>query len=76
MNEFNVEEAVSWTMFRAAQEAVKNAPKKIPCDEDVWVSVEIRLHAESWPGETKTGRSKSTLIGSASCLYRGSEEAG
>ncbi len=76
MSGFNIEEAVGWNILRAAQEAVKNAPKEIPLNEDVWVSVEIRMHSVSWPGKTETGRSKSTIIGSAMCLYRGSEATG
>lgn len=66
---FEVEQAIGWNAFRA----MKHAPD-IPITEDVHVSVEIRIRAENWPGKTESGRSKQTLIGSASCLYRGYQE--
>ncbi len=68
MKPFNFEEAIGWQVLRAAQKAVENAPLALMTD-DVMVSVEIRAWTSSWPGKTDSGRSKSTIIGSASCAY-------
>ncbi len=70
MKPFNFEEAIGWNVLRASRQATENAPNALTT-EDVVVSVEIRAWTSSWPGETDSGRSKSTIIGSASCAYRG-----
>jgi hypothetical protein len=70
MRPFNFEEAIGWNVLRASRQAIENAPNALTTD-DVLVSVEIRAWTSSWPGTTDSGRSKSTIIGSASCAYRG-----
>jgi hypothetical protein len=71
---FDIEEVVGWTGLRAMREAVDKAPE-IPVTEDMFISVEIRMHSETWPGKTSSGRRKSTLIGTASCIYRGAKDS-
>lgn len=66
---YNLERELSWNAHRAVAAAVKDAPA-IPLSEDLMVEVEIRIYSDSWPGKTETGRSKSRLLGSASCAYR------
>ena len=68
------EEAVGWTGFRAMRVALANYPASIPDTEDVYISVEVRVHSDSWPGTTESGRSKSRKIGEAACLYRGRKD--
>ncbi len=68
MKPFNFEEAIGWQVLRAAKQAVENAPNALTTD-DVLVSVEIRAWTSSL--SSFSGRSKSTIIGSASCAYRG-----
>jgi hypothetical protein len=65
---FNFEEAIGWQVLRAAQEAVTNAPKAT-MNETVFIEVKIHAYTDSWPGTTESGRSKSRLIGHASCAY-------
>lgn len=73
MTEFNIEEAIGWNALRAATQAINQAPSILE-DEEVTISVEIRLLSTSWPGEYPSGRSKPTLIGSAACHYRNRTE--
>lgn len=72
---YDIEEVVGWTGLRAMLAAVKNAPQ-VPTTEQLFVSVEIRLHSETFPGKAESGRSKSRLVGSASCIWRGKEQDG
>lgn len=60
--------AVAWNATRALYQALENLPT-VPDDESFMVSVVIRFHSDSLPGKTVSGRSKSTIIGQADCLY-------
>ena len=75
-NEAWFEEAIGWTAFRAMRDAMRNLPAGIPATDDVYLSVEIRVRSDSWPGATESGRSKSTKIGDAACLFRGGTREG
>ena len=70
------EEAIGWTAFRAMRDAMRNLPDLLLGTDDVYLSVEIRVRSDSWPGTTESGRSKSTKIGDAACLFRGEKEGG
>lgn len=67
--QYDLEREIGWHMARALKDALKDPPV-ISREEDLQVEVIIRVRSESFPGETITGRSRSSIVGQASCLYR------
>lgn len=74
----NLVDPINEQIERARIEALRNRPD-LPEDESFIVDVQVRVYADSWPGTVKQ-RSRSQMIGHASCVYRprtgASEEVG
>jgi hypothetical protein len=67
---YDLEREIGWQMARAVADALKDPPE-ISRTEDLQVEVIIRVRSETFPGKSEGGRSRSSILGQASCLYRG-----
>jgi hypothetical protein len=67
--EYDLEREIGWQMARALKDALEDPPT-ISRREDLHVEVVIRVRSESFPGTSESGRSKSSIVGQASCIYR------